>query len=373
MEREVNKMSDWLVNLVKIDKFGKHPNADSLCITQIYGQNVIFKQGSLQVGDLAVYFPPDTVLPTDPSHPILLDNPGMKPGHVIEAIRLRGIFSNGMLVPAKVLLTKEQLDSIPLDTSVADLIGVTKAQDQGDSLSTKGNQERDYGYMPVYTDIDGYPKYRNKGYLDDKDVVLLEKIHGANGRICFRDGRLWVGSRTQIKAREEGYTDGKERNLWWKVADDMELSKKMELLQNSPEFPENHILYGKDLSKTVLYGEVYGQVQDLTYGLQGARFVVFDSYDPQRGVYNDWDVTLAICSFLGLESVPELYRGPWDPSKEELRFGPSLLYRGHIREGFVVKPLKEQFVTKKSGNSERLIFKFVSEDYKTRKKKKELL
>ena len=99
-------MSDWLVHLIRVGEFGKHPNADSLSITQVYGQNVIFKSGGFQTGELAVYIPPDTVLPTDPEHPLLKDNAYLKPGGRVDAVRLRGIFSNGFLVPANLLFTE---------------------------------------------------------------------------------------------------------------------------------------------------------------------------------------------------------------------------------------------------------------------------
>lgn len=172
-------MSDWLVHLVQIGGFGKHPNADTLSITQVYGQNVIFRTGTYEKGDLAVFLPPDTVLPTDPEHPILKDNPGLKPGRRIDAVRLRGIFSNGLLVPAKILFTEEELASIPVGTHVAERLGLTKYEDQGDRLATTGENERDPGFMPVYTDIDGWAKYRNAGLINEGDkVVILEKIHG---------------------------------------------------------------------------------------------------------------------------------------------------------------------------------------------------
>lgn len=171
-------MSDWLVHLVQIGDFGKHPNADSLSITQIYGQNVIFRSGTYQKGDLAVFLPPDSVLPSDPEHPIIKDS-GLKPGHRIDAVRLRGIFSNGLTIPASVLFTPEELAAIPVGTHVADRIGVTKYEDQGDKLATLGENERDPGIMPVYTDIDGWAKYRNAGLINEGDeVVILEKIHG---------------------------------------------------------------------------------------------------------------------------------------------------------------------------------------------------
>lgn len=361
-------MTDWNVHLVQIGKFGNHPNADSLDITQIYGQNVIFKRGTYKEGDLAVFLPPDTCMPMDPEHPLLKDNPHLKPGHRVDAVRLRGIFSNGFTVPANILFTEEELKTIPIGTHVAERIGVTKYEDAGDKLATSGENERDPGYMHTYTDIEGWSKYRNRGVINEGDeVVLTEKIHGANGRFTYRDGRLWVGSRTCIKAPYQG-SDGVERNLWWKVAKDLGLEERFALLPGDDTRALN------TRSTVVLYGEVYGQVQDLRYGIdKGATFRVFDTYSVTAGRYNNWDETLSICKTMGLETVPELYRGPWKPELEELRNGPSVLYPGHIREGFVVKPLQERHAQFDPGNRHaftgRVIFKAVGEDYKLRKRK----
>lgn len=359
-------MSDWLVHLVRVGKFGAHPNAHSLSITQVYGQNVIFRTGGFQEGDLAVFIPPDSVLPTDPEHPLLKDNPGLKPGHRVGAVRLRGIFSNGFMVPAKILFAEEELKDIPVGTHVAERIGVTKYEDEGDRLSTRGDNERDLGYMPCYTDIEGWPKNR---YVipEGEEVVLTEKIHGANARFCFRDGRLWVGSRTGVKAQYVR-PDGTEGNLWWNVAKNMDLENKFQKLCLSPLTHQNNF-------DVVLFGEVYGQVQDLKYGVNsGAIFRLFDTWSTSLGRYNDWDVTCAIAHVMGLELVPELYRGPWKPELEDLRNGPSVLYPGHVREGYVVKPTHERFAQYNPENRHaftgRVIFKFVSEDFKLRNAKK---
>lgn len=362
-------MTDWNVHLIQIGKFGKHPNADTLNITQVYGQNVIFKAGTYAEGDLAVFIPPDTCMPMDPEHPLLKDNPHLKPGHRVDAVRLRGIFSNGFTVPARVVFTEEELKDIPIGTHVADRIGVTKYQDEGDKLATSGENEKDPGYMPCYTDIDGWSKFRNQGVIQEgEEVVLTEKIHGANARFCYRDGRLWVGSRTGVKAQYVS-ADGVERNLWWKVAKDMNLEGKFLQLQgmvhNGVEIP---------VEDTVIYGEVYGNVQDLKYGVAGgATFRIFDTWSNRLGHYNDWDVTVAIAHAMGVELVPELYRGPWESRLEELRNGPSVLYPGHTREGYVIKPLRERFAQYNPGDRHaftgRVIFKYVGEDYKTRKRK----
>lgn len=358
-------MSDWLVHLVQLAKVGNHPNGENLSITTVYGQPVIMKRGLLSQGDLAVFVPPDSVLPTNPES-LVLKSSGLPPGHRVEARRLRGIFSNGFLIPAREVFSPADLEAIQVGDHVAERLGITKYEDAGDKLAITGENERDRGYMPVYTDIDGFAKYREV-IKEGEEVVLTEKIHGANGRFTYRDGRLWVGSRTCIKAPYQG-SDGVERNLWWKVAKDLRLEEKFALL------PKDGTIFLNTRSTVILYGEVYGQVQDLKYGIdKGVAFRVFDTYSVAAGRYNNWDETLSICKKMGLETVPELYRGPWKPELEELRNGPSVLYPGHIREGFVVKPVQERHVQFVPGNRHaftgRVIFKAVGEDYKTRKKK----
>lgn len=379
-------MSDWLVHLVRIGKVGRHPNADKLDITQVYGQAVISQRDLYREGDLAVFLPPESVLPLDPQHP-LVKSSGLEPGHCIEAKRLRGIFSNGMLVPAGEVFTRAELAEIRVGEHVAERLGITKYESPADRLATGGDNERDPGYMPVYTDIEGWPKYRNEGIIKEGDeVVLTEKIHGANARFTFRDDRLWVGSHHGVKKQNVFTTPNGlqvEKNLWWAVAKDIGLEDRFRKLlagdivddiidgkvgrvRSQNVVSTFDVIRGKDLSKTVIYGEVYGQVQDLKYGVQkGAALRVFDTFDQGLGRYNDWDVTVAIANAMGLELVPELYRGPWKPELEELRNGPSVLYPGNIREGFVVKPLAERY----DEYIGRVIFKFVGEDYKTRKRK----
>jgi RNA ligase (TIGR02306 family) len=313
---------------------------------------------------LAVFIPPDSVLPTDPESPILKDNPYLKPGGRVNAVRLRGIFSNGFMIPAKMLFTENELSTIEVGTHIADRIGITKYVDEGERLSTGGENERDPGFMPCYTDIEGWPKYRNSGVITEKTpVVITEKIHGANARFCFRDGRLWVGSRNNIKAQYIR-SDGTEGNLWWKVAKELNLEEKFAKL------PDDNQRALNTKSTTIIYGEVFGQVQDLKYGVSGCTFRVFDTYSVIAGRYNSWPETISIAHNMGLETVPELYCGLWNPELEELRNGPSVLYPGHIREGFVVKPLMESYVpyTNSKTFSGRVIFKYVGEDYKTRKK-----
>jgi hypothetical protein len=62
-------VSDFSVPVVRIAEVRKHGNADTLSITNILGEDVIFKNGDFTVGDLAIYVPVDAVVPpTVPRH-----------------------------------------------------------------------------------------------------------------------------------------------------------------------------------------------------------------------------------------------------------------------------------------------------------------
>ena len=100
------------------------------------------------------------------------------------------------------------------------------------------------------------------------------------------------------------------------------------------------------LEGRVLYGEVYGWVADLRYGHRPGHvsFVAFDIFDPATGRFHDYDEFTRAVEALGIPLAPVLYRGPWDPLRiAEWTEGPSRLFPGHIREGAVVRPVRERF------------------------------
>jgi RNA ligase (TIGR02306 family) len=334
-------MSEFHVEVVEIGKIGKHPNADSLSITQIHGgYPVIFKTGQFNEGDLAVYIPVDALCPTARPEFQFLKNDNVRDYEKIKAKKLRGIFSMGLLIPCPPGFTP--------GTNMQEALGVKKWEPILE-VTTGGEQEKDPGFMPKYTDIEGLRKYRNV-LVPGEEVVLTEKIHGANARYCYRDGRLWVGSHHQIKREDVS-------NMWWRAAKNVGLEEKLATI------PDH-----------VFYGEVYGQVQDLKYGAQPGELFLrfFDIYDIKAGRFLDFQAFYeTIMSFgpEGLKMVPCLYKGPWKEELIGMCEGKSVVAAKHggnnVIEGFVVKPAVERWDQKVG----RVIFKMVGEGYHLRKQK----
>lgn len=201
-------------------------------------------------------------------------------------------------------------------------------------------------HITVY-DIEGFRKYK-KCFVVGEEVWASEKLHGASCRYaCDVDGKFHVGSRQQWKNQEE------KDDLWVRVATKYDLEAK---LKTKPGF--------------ALYGEVYGQVQDLKYGAgpNDIFFAAFDVLNTKTMKWLDVDDFFAFCKEINVPIVPTLYRGPWREGLLDLCEGPSTVPgANHTREGFVLKPIKERFDNKLG----RVVLKMVGQGYHMRDNVKE--
>lgn len=93
----------------------------------------------------------------------------------------------------------------------------------------------------------------------------------------------------------------------------------------------------------VVYGEVFGQVQDLKYGAgpKDLFFRVFDVLSPEGTFWNHEQ--LEAC-FTEEQRCPVVYKGPFDFKElQKLALGDSLIPgANHLSEGIVIRPLKER-------------------------------
>ena len=329
-------MSEFHVQVVRLGPIVKHPDADTLSITKVHDYPVILKTGEFSEGELAVYVPIDAIVPKDdPRWAFLGDH------RRIRAKRLRGVFSMGLLTRAD--------PAWELGADVREALGIVKyeppeeraihGQNQGPQLGAEDEPAPDF--LPIYTDVEGLRRWPDV-LVAGEEVILTEKIHGANGRFLWHEDRLWVGSHKRVKRPDSD-------TIWWRVAHQLGLAER---LRAHPGI--------------ALYGEVYGRVQDLHYGAGAGelRLALFDALDVRERRYLDADDFLALAAQLGLPTVPVLYRGPWTEALRDHSRGLSTMPgTQHIREGFVVRPIRERFEPRIG----RTILKLVGEDYLLRK------
>jgi RNA ligase (TIGR02306 family) len=307
-------MSEWVVRTVTVGPIEKHPNADTLGVTRVDDYPVIVKLGEFSPGDLAVYIPVDTkVNRTDPRW-------SWMPSSTVKARRLRGVFSMGLLIPTKPPYFTQ--DCEPTHEALTEHLGLTKYEPE--VKVEHGEAESPFlspPNAPIYTDIPPFRKYSNK-LTPGEQIWVTEKLHGANARFTWHEGRLHVGSHRMWKKIGSN-------SLWEVVANKMGLSP---ILERYPEY--------------VLYGEAYGKVQDLRYGVNGITAAFFDVFNKTTGKYLNEEDLRAFLPIVGLPVVPTLFLGTY--------LGPEQIYplaegkstingANHVREGCVIRPLQERW------------------------------
>jgi len=355
-------MEDFKVEVITVGKVEDHPDADRLEIAKVYDYPVIIGKGEFKEGDKAVYVPIDSVVPTDNDRFTFLDRCNKCHGKgkfqfsedgpevecdkcggtgkqgkpfKIKAKRLRGIFSMGLLTAAE--------DEWELGQDVKDILSITKYEPPP-ITSMQGDCEKDPGVL-VYYKVKRLLNYPG-AFPEGEEVVITEKLHGCNSRYVFTDERLWVGSHGMYKMYNP-------ENLWWKIVEKYGLEEKL-----------------KKVPDIGVYGEVFGQVQNMKYGATNKdpyMFRAFDALDIKTRQFLDYDDLVALLKELDLPSVPVLYRGPW---AEELRLlaeeDSKIEGADHYSEGIVIKPVKER-IHRRIG---RVIMKLHGQNYLLGKKKK---
>lgn len=299
------------VVLVKLEK---HENADSLSVVRVYGYPVVVKTADWQDGMLGAYLPPDSMADTERPEFAFLAN-GKDRMARIRAKKFRGVQSFGLLVHAPA-------GSKPGD-DVAELLNVGHYDPMANTpLDTGGEAESAptcLAQLAAY-DIESLRRYPEI-LIAGEQVHVTEKIHGANARFAYVDGRMYCGSRTQWKRHDP-------RSIWWMA------------LEQTPEieaFCQTHPYH-------VVYGEVYGDVQCLRYDM-GKRQVAVAAFDILKsdGTFMDSSGFRMTAEAYGIPAVPTIYAGPYDFEHIcSLAEGKSAI-ASHVREGCVVKPVRERW------------------------------
>ena len=296
----------------------KHENADTLSVVSIFngGYNVCVRSSDWVGKTLGAWIPPDSVVDvTRPDFSFLAK--GTKTKHRVRAVKLRGVQSFGLLMPAP--------EGSQIGDDVAEYYGVEHYEPELHGACTGGEAEQapaELSQLPKY-DVDAMRRYSTI-FRPGELVMVTEKIHGANSRFCFMDGRMWCGSRSQWKRQEEG-------SIWWKA-----LNREPSIQCFCERWPGY-----------VLYGEVYGAVQSLTYGC-GRGEIRFAAFDILRsdGTFVNAREFRTTCENYEVPLVP-LIRGSMAFDFEDvckLAEGGSLVPGAkHIREGCVVRPMVERF------------------------------
>lgn len=326
-------MSIHSVNIIEISEVRPHPNADRLEIIPVGGWQAVTKKGQFSVGDRAVYVEPDYTVPTERPEFSFLAKAG-KDRHRLKAVRLRGELSYGLLIPVPAEVAEQ-----PIGANVMEALGVARWEPEvkltmADELPQDQWPET---FAPKF-DVESYEKFPHV-IADGEPVIVTEKVHGANARYTVVNGVFHQGSRQRWLIPNSGH-------IWARAA------------AHNPAIEAWCAAH----PGVTLYGEVYGNVQSLTYGLGKGevRFIAFAAVD--HGRWRDQGALFDELQAAGIPCCPVLHAGPFDHEHiKRLAEADSQVAGtpGHMMEGVVVVPEAERF----HGSIGRVAVKHISNRY----------
>ena len=345
--------SSLIVRCVPIKNVRTHPNADNLVIIDIMGWQVCtHKDTKPEVDELRVFIPPDAVLPQELAEQLEVTK-YLRKGNRVGQKQFRGEMSFGIAATNTWGFAKGE--------EVSEKLGITKYIPPITPHS--GDQERDHPYFLNYPHIENWRNYPEV-FTQDDFVFMHEKVHGTNSKVGI------------VPEDEEGDNFGLDifvigsHNTRKKFVDpeDENYRKKVSLYQ----YPLNivspllmAVQEAKEARVVIIYGEIFGRVQDLKYGRNNElAYRAFDIY--VDGKFLDWEEVEKWCVEYKVDTPPLVYAGPFSEAAMKSSANQNTLLMppdtAHMSEGVIIRPQKES----KHPEIGRKILKFKSDAYEER-------
>ena len=379
-------MSTYSVRVVPVELL-PHPNADSLSIVMVGQYQCVVRTGDWKGVDSGVYIPPDYVVPDIDCFQFARSSAKFSEGRCqdgetwmkgirIKVRKFRGQWSQGLLMRVQdfgrdvtnplIEWQGSQSDNMDMPTAVLPRIGDDVMERLGIgryeppvAQSLSGVEAAPPALIiPVY-DMEHWEKFAGL-LVEGEPLYVTEKIHGCNVRMVYTEGKFFVGSHRRWVVEDP-------KNAYWRAL--RETPCLAYWLENHPD--------------VVLFGEVYGDVQDMTYGKKkGSGDIEVRFFDVMRaGKYLTYpevfylirsDETLMMATDIAVPHpnaagdipwVPVIAKVPYTPETlRGLADGKSLIAPDQIREGIVVRPVENRM----SVETDRVVLKVVSMDYYAR-------
>lgn len=404
-------MSTFTCPLVKVAEVTNHPNADRLSLVQLEGLSYVCISGKLEdgsprykAGDWVVYIPSAAVLPETLLREMDFWNEETNKGTLagadgnrVKPLRLRGIFSEGVLYPATVTEETDGLpgdqdhfvkywkicagetgsivmriyhsDNTPISVSRYDMssvLGITKYEPPIPThMAGEVASVSEAAFKYDFERIESVPDI----FLENELVVATEKLHGTCMIIQLIPGLNhpeMFGTSGCITVSSKGLgaqglvmknNDTNSKNIYVRTL-------KRLLEEYDLEETLRHMSQAGNGARVFLGGEIFGKgVQDLDYGTSQPEFRVFDAK-----IGHDWVAPSNLGSWdvKPIPQVPVLYRGAFDVKLlEEYRDGTTTVGGTNVREGIVVHSM----VPGEHPIHGRKIAKLISPNYLLRKVK----
>ena len=300
-----------LASVKRIRELHDIEGADNILRAVIDGFDVVVKKSEFKVGDPCVYCECDSILPADNPNFAFLE------GKRIKIKRLRGIYSYGIAFPLNILPN----DTYNLGDDVTDLLGVTKWEPEPD-LS---------GGLPFPAWIPKTDETRFQSIIDilkpfeGVDCIVTEKLDGTSTTHWLDDEGNY-----HIASRNREIIDQNE--IFYRGAIEASIPDLMKILPKG----------------TVLQGELIGPgIAGNKYKLDNFKIYMFNMRFDNYFIYpENANRELKKCHFDIVPLVEEHYKLHVDKDHLlELSMGKSVLNPKQEREGIVIRPRKNIYIT----------------------------
>ena len=308
--------------IVTVDAVDEHPDADKLELATVRGWTLVVAKDQWRAGDTAVYIPEQSVLPD-----ALLDEMGMTgklagpEANRVKAIRLRGVMSQGLLLPMD-SPHMGALESPQLGDDVSEQLGVVKWEppipENMVGLAAPALWSTGFG------DIEHWQNHPDR--FDPGEIVhIAEKLHGV---CCVLGYDLEHGPFVASKG------------VAGKLSFDIEHPDNEDNVYVKAWHQHGEIVEGlaREMGqKVAVIGEIVGpKIQDMNYGLPRPKFFMFDM--KVGGEWVDPVKVGQVAAELEIAHVPIVGHMPFDHDAVlKLAQQPSVI-GGGLREGVVVRP-----------------------------------
>ena len=261
----------------KVEQLIPIDGADRIEIAKIKGWNVVVQKNSFNIDDMCVYFEIDSFIPKEIEYfsflskynPIKKDLFGEE-GYVIKTIKLKGVISQGLVIPIKELICNNLLEDreykIEEDVSSQLKIKIYERPEERVSNNFESTNQPFPTFIPK-TDVERLQntiEYFKE--LKEMSFEITEKLDGTSCTIYYYNDGNTISK--GVCSKNLNVTDSD--NIYSFVNTKYRILDKLEKLNRN----------------LAIQGEIVGHgIQKNPYRLSELQFYVFDVYDIDRRRY----------------------------------------------------------------------------------------
>jgi len=360
-----------LASIQKITNLEPIEGADAIEKATVLGWEVVVSKGEFKVGDLCVYCEIDSILPDREEFEFLRSKKFR-----VKTIKLRGQISQGICFPHS-LITEKIIEGM----DVTEILGVKKWCPYEEKKKSNQSNKLTYpSYIPQFI-VNYLHKFRfvRKHFLkrsldrtfppeipktDETRVQVMQKLLDKyKGETCYITEKLDGSSITVYRINGKFGVCSRNVDLnrcedkFWRTVMLHNLEQKFDKV-----FPE-----GVNIA---MQGELVGPgVQGNKYGLEELDIYFFNIFDISERKYVSFEYFMYVCGIMAEKTAPILLDNfkliNSIPEIVEMASGNSVIGNESLREGIVIRPIKEIEDTNFSGKlvRNRVSFKSINREF----------